>query len=992
VNLYYIMGRFKTALLVLSLSLVAAIPFGLQSKENDLAQVLPQNGVDEKVIDEVELPEITNEKPLVQNLEESGETFTGPPSEDVSRKLLEIKPINTLNTDEEADEDLEEEENLDNEDSENELSETKANSRNLLSVESEEADLEGEESNMSTNSRKLLGRGRRLKRAVRRVAHHVKKIFHGRRGNGGGRGSSPAPASRSRGNSVSKNKGNHKGKNIKRNGKKHNKRRRICKGKKCLKRRRCRGKKCIRRRRCKGKKCKRSRGGFGTVAGTASVIAAANNIHPDFAKLSTATKAAIGANDNKLNVWLNTDVGKDATDFCVSLGILNKPRIFKACLEDMMVLRDKKIAKEAALTAEEFLAKDSVSKSKRFCTASGDPHFTNYDGAYFHLQEPGVYTLAKTSGFEVQERMRKNGPNRPGVPSCLTGASVRFGDVRIEADVSNYNSIYVNGAAVSLPRDYTINFGGVKIRYGTPTVEWKGERSRATGLKISGRNGFAVMIQGGYCGVVEVNVPENYFGKMSGICGNADGRRDSGDFRAPDGGVMNVRYGARSWEMSGYGGPSAPLSRWQLVWKPTGPDCFFTSGCEPDSPAVAAARAKEAERIRKIEDEKKKAEEAARRAEREARRAKRRAEREKRKAERKKKEEEARKKEEEAKRLAEAAKKAEEDARQREREAKQKEQARIAEDARQREREAARKAEEAAKTQTSSSSSSSFTFDKTIVKRTDNGQIITAIKSGHELSQKKLDELSRSVLKILEDAKAREISELRTSLDSVESSKTNVNDIYKKYLSKLSNVKVLKAKIDLLKKTIKQHYEQMKSDSEYLKKLELIKPRFLKTLDNYNSKANKVRLLLKQHILEGTDKNNMLGLLGEVDSKTQSSTDKLSKAFLEHYEKYKNMINKEKSTYDSEVSQLSAETTIYEKERRERKDLHLQYKKGLEVLEKLKSTYSLSSQDAKDFDILGKIIKILFKNPARINQFIKGNVNEGCATTLLQSHVANNLI
>ena len=68
----------------------------------------------------------------------------------------------------------------------------------------------------------------------------------------------------------------------------------------------------------------------------------------------------------------------------------------------------------------------------------------------------------------------------------------------------------------------------------------------------------------------------------------------------------------------------------------------------------------------------------------------------------------------------------------------------------------------------------------------------------------------------------------------------NLNDIYKKYLSKLSNVKVLKAKIDLLKKTIKQHYEQMKSDSEYLKKLELIKfPELLVFIYMYRRFGNK---------------------------------------------------------------------------------------------------------------------------------------------------------
>ena len=57
------------------------------------------------------------------------------------------------------------------------------------------------------------------------------------------------------------------------------------------------------------------------------------------------------------------------------------------------------------------------------------------------------------------------------------------------------------------------------------------------------------MIQGGYCGTLEVNVPETYFGKMQGLCGNADGKKDVNDFKSPEGSIMNVNYGSRNWEI-----------------------------------------------------------------------------------------------------------------------------------------------------------------------------------------------------------------------------------------------------------------------------------------------------------------------------------------------------------------------------------------------------------------------------------------------------------
>ena len=67
---------------------------------------------------------------------------------------------------------------------------------------------------------------------------------------------------------------------------------------------------------------------------------------------------------------------------------------------------------------------------------------------------------------------------------------------------------------------------------------------------------------------------------MGGICGNGDGVKNNVDYSAPSGVVMDVKRGAKKWEMSGYNGPTSPLSKWQLAWKPTGTQCYFSQGCE----------------------------------------------------------------------------------------------------------------------------------------------------------------------------------------------------------------------------------------------------------------------------------------------------------------------------------------------------------------------------------------------------------------------------
>jgi len=293
---------------------------------------------------------------------------------------------------------------------------------------------------------------------------------------------------------------------------------------------------------------------------------------------------------NALNTWLNTPSGASAAAFCTSLGIRTNADVYGGCLEDIRVTKSEAIAKESAITAMEFAAKDKLaSPSKRFCVASGDPHCTNYDGEFFHIQEPGIYTIATSRDgvFEVQEKMRKNGANKVGVPSCMTGAVLRYKQITIEADVANFKKIRVNGVELDLKQDETVKFGGVTIRYGSQNVEWHGKKDVTMGLKMSTPEGFGLLVIGGYCGVLETSVPANYYGRMGGICGNADGAKNAADYFSPSGEIMNVNRGAKKWEMTGYNGPTSPISKWQLAWKPIGSRCYFAAGCEAPVPVAA---------------------------------------------------------------------------------------------------------------------------------------------------------------------------------------------------------------------------------------------------------------------------------------------------------------------------------------------------------------------------------------------------------------------
>lgn len=587
--------------------------------------------------------------------------------------------------------------------------------------------------------------------------------------------------------------------------------------------------------------------------------------------LSAAAKAVLSNNEKKFDNWLNTNKGKDAVDFCKSLGIFNKNRVYMGCLEDMMVINDKTVAKESALSAEEVLSSDHEGTNRRFCQASGDPHVTNYDGSYFHIQEQGIYTVAKTDGFEVQEKVKKNGENKAGVPSCMIGALVKSGSVIIEVDVYSYKKVVVNGESVDIPEGLTKTFGGIQVKYGKQTIEWKGQKATATGMKIITKNGFMVMIQGSYCGVLEVNVPIPYYGKMSGICGNADGNKNRDDFKGSDGKVMDVNYGGKSWEMSGYGGSTAPLSKWQLSWKPLGSSCYFVSGCELAPSAASSVKPAAAPAAAPVV--------------------------------------------------------------------------------------ASTPAPSTQIKQDSSSQhhSASISDDSKKVK-----QLLDDMKKTHTISSKKLESLKTNVLKLVNNEQKKLESELSDSKKVVLLTGGDVEKLKAKYNDKIKEYRVLNETITKLEKVMKQHYQQMESDSKYLLILEKIKPSFLGTLQSFGKTALDVKNTIVSNIVEGSDKEYMLRLLYDMTDKTNNSTSVISSEFIKHYEKYKKRVGVDKDEYDKEYKELIVFKEKYISQRKLKNLLLKDYINALNILKKLQINYNFDEEDIKSFNQLSDFIKNIF--------------------------------
>jgi len=143
--------------------------------------------------------------------------------------------------------------------------------------------------------------------------------------------------------------------------------------------------------------------------------------------------------------------------------------------------------------------------------------------------------------------------------------------------------------------------------------------------------------------------------------------------------------------------------------------------------------------------------------------------------------------------------------------------------------------------------------------------------------------------------------------------------------------------VNRLKELVKKHFAHMTKDSKYLLLLKLIKPKYFDTLRQFNAKINEVGSSIKKNIVEGEDKKGMLRIVDKFKEHANNITEWLFKAFLEHYEKYKNLLTKETSEYEAEKKQLTGVklANTYEKE----------YKRLLYILGKMKVIYGQSKEE-----------------------------------------------
>ncbi|KAM6223680.1 IgGFc-binding protein [Rhynchocyon petersi] len=197
------------------------------------------------------------------------------------------------------------------------------------------------------------------------------------------------------------------------------------------------------------------------------------------------------------------------------------------------------------------------------CQATGDPHYTTFDGQRYDFMGTCVYMLAQTCGsrpgLEQFAVLQENEPWGNGKVSVTKAITVHVANYTLRLQQHQWR-VTVNGVHMNLP--VVLNEGRIRVsQHGSNVVI-----DTEFGLRVTYDLVYAV----------RVTVPGNYYKQLCGLCGNYNGN-PSDDFQKPDGSQASKpgEFGD-SWEQKVPGSPCLPPEC------PPGQDCGSDLECDPE--------------------------------------------------------------------------------------------------------------------------------------------------------------------------------------------------------------------------------------------------------------------------------------------------------------------------------------------------------------------------------------------------------------------------
>jgi hypothetical protein len=163
-----------------------------------------------------------------------------------------------------------------------------------------------------------------------------------------------------------------------------------------------------------------------------------------------------------------------------------------------------------------------------------------------------------------------------------------------------------------------------------------------------------------------------------------------------------------------------------------------------------------------------------------------------------------------------------------------------------------------------------------------------------------------------------------------------------------------------LNSTIQKHYKKLIADTDYLQTLDAMRPAFLKSLEELASHIQSVKNVVDKKIVNDEYKTEMVRLLSGIHFNTHNISGYVATAFIDHYNKYKSLIQKENTDYSAELKRLNSLANDCKVQLQKTADIEKERVRLQDILSKLKLTLNLSVTQREEFEMLVKEVVSIF--------------------------------
>jgi predicted nuclease with TOPRIM domain len=140
-----------------------------------------------------------------------------------------------------------------------------------------------------------------------------------------------------------------------------------------------------------------------------------------------------------------------------------------------------------------------------------------------------------------------------------------------------------------------------------------------------------------------------------------------------------------------------------------------------------------------------------------------------------------------------------------------------------------------------------------------------------------------------------------------------------------------------------------------------MRPAFLKSLDELANHIQRVKSVVDSKIVKDEYKDEMVRLLTGIHFNTHNISGYVATAFINHYNKYKNMIRQENVDYSAELKRLTELSNEYRIQAQKAADIEKERMRLEGILSKLRDTLTQSIEQREEFDRLVKEVMNVFE-------------------------------